>query len=275
MTPNIYENSAALYDMGNDRAYIAADIQFYLTTIAPDDSVLEVGCGTGRVTIPLAERGNTITGIDLSQTMLAEFQSKLAKNTSASRRVTLRQMDMRGFDLGQTFDWIIFPFRVFQALTSDEERLLCLASMQHHMHEESRAVLTLFNPMKAILDSWGRKNILDFERTDERTGRSIRRYQDQLWHDQKRQIIATNLRHEVYENGLLVETLVDTLELGYLYSDQCAPLFTASGLTLVNAFGSYDRQPLRADEQKEQIYILRKGEFEPHPGGNGQLAPQG
>ena len=124
------------------------------------------------------------------------------------------------------------------------------------MRDQSRAVLTLFNPMKPILDNWGKKGILDFERTDAGTGRTIRRYQDQLWHDQKRQIIATNLRHEVYDNGVLVKTLVDTFELGYLYPDQCIPLFAASGFALADAFGSYDRRPLRVDEQKEQIYIL-------------------
>lgn len=257
MSPNLYANSAALYDIGNDRTMVSADLRFYLETIRPDDSVLEVGCGTGRVAIPLAERGNAVAGIDLSETMLAQFRSKLAERPLASRRVKLHHMDMRDFNLEQTFGWIIFPFRVFQALTTNEERRRCLSSVRRHMDDNSRAVLTLFNPMTSILEGWGRKNILDFERTDERTGRTIRRYQDQLWHDQERQIIAVNMRHEVYDGARLVESLIDALELGYLYPEQCIPLFAASGLAVVDAFGAYDRRPLRPDERKEQIYVLK------------------
>ena len=117
MAPNLYENSASLYDFGNDRSQVAADIQFYLTTILTNDSVLEVGCGTGRVALALAERGNAVTGIDLSEPMLDAFKAKLSANPSIARSITLHAMDMRTFDLSRIFDWIIFPFRAFQALT--------------------------------------------------------------------------------------------------------------------------------------------------------------
>jgi ubiquinone/menaquinone biosynthesis C-methylase UbiE len=257
MHPNLYEESAAFYDMGNERPSIAADIRFYEELIAPTESVLEVGCGTGRVALTLAERGNQVTGIDLSPHMLKELCYKIAGRPSVSHRLTLSQADMRAFDLGRTFDWIIFPFRVFQALTTDEDRRLCLDSVRRHMHEGSSAVVTMFNPDATILDGWGRKDVLDFEGADT-TGRTVRRYQDQLWHDAQRQVIAATTRYEVYEEGALRRTHRDELELGYLYPEQCGPLFAASGLAVAEAFGGYDRRPLVADERLEQIYILSK-----------------
>ena len=258
MPPNLYEHTASLYDMGNERPSLAADLQFYLALIPLAAGVLEVGCGTGRVALTLAKRGNSVTGIDRSPSMLREFRSKLAGLPSASGRLSLGEMDMRAFDLGRTFDWVIFPFRVFQALTNDADRRLCLGAVRRHLHEGSRAVLTLFDPMKSILDDWGRQDILDFEGTDEATGRTVRRYLDQDWHDSERQIIAATTRYRVYEGDTLVETLVDTLELGYLYPEQCGPLFADSGLSVIDAFGDYDRRPLSADEQREQIYVLRR-----------------
>ena len=257
MHPNLYEDSAALYDLSNERPSIAADIQFYEELIAPAESVLEVGCGTGRVALVLAERGNRVTGIDLSPHMLKELCYKIADRPSVSHHLTLSQADMRAFDLGRTFDWVIFPFRVFQALTTDEDRRLCLASVRRHMHEGSRAVVTLFNPDATILDGWGRKDVLDLELTDD-TGRTVRRYQDQLWHDAEGQVIAATTRYEVWENGTLLETHHDELELGYLYAEQCGALFASCGLAIANAFGGYDRRPLLADEGLEQIYVLGK-----------------
>ena len=260
MPPNLYEHTASLYDLGNERPSLAADIQFYLALIPPAASVLEVGCGTGRVALTLAERGNSVVGIDRSPSMLKVLRSKIAGHPPSSVRLSLGEMDMRAFDLGRTFDWVIFPFRVFQALTTDADRRLCLGAVRRHLHEGSRAVLTLFDPLQSILDDWGRQDILDLEGTDAATGRTVRRYLDQDWHDSQRQIIAATTRYRVYEGDALLETLVDNMELGYLYPEQCGPLFAACGLSVVDAFGDYDRRPLLADEQREQIYVLSRAQ---------------
>ncbi|HTB22341.1 MAG TPA: class I SAM-dependent methyltransferase [bacterium] len=263
MNPNHYETSAAFYDEGNDRPDLASDLEFYLSLIPASASVLEVGCGTGRIALPLALRGNSVTGIDLSQPMLDVFSGKLAKQPERARKVVLRRMDMKSFDLGRTFDWILFPFRVFQALGTLEERLQCLEAVRGHMSAKSRLVLTLFNPRWEALGNWGRKNLLDFERTDKKTGRTMRRYQDQLWHDPERQLIAVNLRYEVHVNGELTQTAEDSLELGYLFPEQCLGLFTSAGLGLEQAYGDYDRRPLVPEEKKEQIYVLKKAGPDP------------
>ncbi len=259
MTPNFYKNTATFYDTGNDREQIMGDLEFYSSMIPPDATVLEVGCGTGRMAIALAERGNLVTGVDLSQEMLDVFQNKLKESSSCADRISLHHMDMRQLNLGQTYDWIIFPFRVFQALTTHEDRLACLSAVSQHMTKTSKLILTLFNPKRSILDTWGKKGILDFEQVDKATGRSIRRHQDQLWHDADKQIIAARLLYEIYDNGTYVETLSDDLELGYLYPDQCNSLFAECKMQAVNRFGHYDRRALTEYEQVEQIYILKKG----------------
>jgi len=255
MDLNQYENTASLYDYGNDRP---DDLEFYSSLIPASASVLEVGCGTGRVSLFLAQRGNRVVGIDLSQTMLDVFSLKLGRSTECAKRVSFHRMDMRAFDLGQSFDWILFPFRVFQALRSTEERLQCLKSVLKHMSAESRLILTLFNPRQDALKNWGKKGVLDFEWADENSGRRVRRYHDQLWHDPERQIIALNYRFEVFEKGSPPKTACDPLELGYLYPDQCLQLFSSAGLGVVEAFGHYDRRVLVPEEKMEQIYVLAK-----------------
>ena len=258
MTANLYNNTAAFYDTDNDRAQITDDLEFYKSLIPADATLLEVGCGTGRVAIAMAERGNSVTGVDLSQEMLDVFQSKLKESYECANRISLHRMDMRHLNLNRTYDWIIFPFRVFQALTSHVDRLACLSSVSQHMTESSRLILTMFNPNKSILDGWGKKGILDFEQLDKATGRRVTRYQDQLWHDAEKQVIAARLRYEVCVNGSSVEKLSDDLELGYLYPNQCESLFEESELVTVDSYGHYDRRALTEDDRAEQIYILSK-----------------
>src|SRR4051812_27859835 len=99
----MYEYSqvvSSLYD--NVPIYAARpDVQFYVDeAVKSEGRVLEVGCGTGRVLIPTARAGVAIDGLDASEAMLAECESRVAKEPDDVRgRVTLHRGDARDFDL--------------------------------------------------------------------------------------------------------------------------------------------------------------------------------
>jgi ubiquinone/menaquinone biosynthesis C-methylase UbiE len=81
------------------------------------EPALELGCGSGRVTLAVAQAGFLITGVDLSPQMLARAEQKLADMPEETRaRVSLVQGNMTSFDLGQRFPLVIIPFRPFQHL---------------------------------------------------------------------------------------------------------------------------------------------------------------
>src|SRR4029450_6069466 len=87
-------------------------------------SMLEVGCGTGRVLISVARAGVEIVGLDLSQHMLAVCRRKLELESPAGKpRWQLVSGDMRDFDLRRAFSLITLPFRPFQHLITIEEQL--------------------------------------------------------------------------------------------------------------------------------------------------------
>jgi SAM-dependent methyltransferase len=81
---NVYETIADEYDEripGNgvvDEIFTDSETDFLLGKIRSDDDVLDMGCGTGRFTIPLAERARSVTGLDMSPMMLATARKKLA-----------------------------------------------------------------------------------------------------------------------------------------------------------------------------------------------------
>lgn len=258
MQVNLYQDTAQFYDLGNARGDVAVDIPFYKAIIGPQSQVLEVGCGTGRVAIELAIHGCQVTGIDLSAQMLDEFRKKLVARPEVQDKITLYQADMTNFELGSSFDWIIFPFRVFQALITHEMWLACLSAVQRHMSERSQAVMTLFNPRSDILASWGKKGNVNFDVELPDSDKSVRRIENQILHDADAQVIVVEHLYQVYDPGGVVEEHLDRLELGYLFPDQAQELFRSSGFTIAHVYGSYDFEPLRADVKREQIYILRK-----------------
>ena len=114
------EKAARFYDLspGNPNE----DIAFYRERLpSTEASVLELGCGTGRVLIPLSESCSCIHGVDASDPMITICREKLAERGRPPSKVNVETGDITSIHLGRTFDQIIAPFRVLQNLESDEQ----------------------------------------------------------------------------------------------------------------------------------------------------------
>ena len=135
---NLYLDSAHLYDACIKRLYDDRDIPFFLSYAKPGMNILEIACGTGRISIPLAKKGASITGMDLSRPMLQVLQTKLRFEEKAVQdRIHYHEADMTDFDLNREFDLIIIPLYSFQALTTDNDRKRCLACIKNHMNRKT------------------------------------------------------------------------------------------------------------------------------------------
>jgi SAM-dependent methyltransferase len=101
--------SAAFYDTVTAADMrLAGDIDLYADLVPAGGSVLELGSGTGRIAFGLAERGHTVTGVEIAPAMLAQATAKQAElEPGVARRVTFRRGDMTSIDLKQRFDGVI------------------------------------------------------------------------------------------------------------------------------------------------------------------------
>ncbi len=111
-------------------------------------SVLELGCGTGRVLIPIAADGHPCVGLDLSDPMLAE-----ARRKADGEGVVVEWVhdDMRAFDLGRTFDLIVIAGNSLLHLHDINSLVGCLTSVRRHLAPGGRLVLDVFNPSVRLL----------------------------------------------------------------------------------------------------------------------------
>jgi SAM-dependent methyltransferase len=99
----LYTDDAELYDIAFDWD-ISEEVDWLLERLGPQcSSVLEPGCGSGRMLESLAERGLDVTGLDLSEPMLELARRRL------SGRGSLVRADMADFDLGRMFDGAVSP----------------------------------------------------------------------------------------------------------------------------------------------------------------------
>ena len=95
-----------IYDAMNDS--LVADTHFYLDEFKNENGeILELACGTGRITCALAKSGKSITGLDLSETMLAEAR---AKSTKLNLNVNWHTGNMTDFNLNKKFDVVFVGY---------------------------------------------------------------------------------------------------------------------------------------------------------------------
>lgn len=149
-TPDTLDNYADyapyydLYAAGKDE-----DVPIYMELAREADGpTLELGCGTGRVTIPLAANGCKILGLDSSASMLRTAKKKLAAEPESVRELArLVEGDMRNFELPHKFGLVIAPWFAFNYLLTNLDREGCLNSVRNHLLPGGVIALDLFVPL--------------------------------------------------------------------------------------------------------------------------------
>jgi len=124
---------AALYDYEYRRR--RADVTFYRELAKRRGGpILELGCGSGRVTLPLARDGHAVTGIDQSAGMLAKLRARVeAAPGAVGSRIRMHEGDLCTFGIGVTFPLAIAAFNVLEHLYTRGELHACLERVAAHL----------------------------------------------------------------------------------------------------------------------------------------------
>jgi len=237
------------------------DIDFFVQTAQTSGGpVLEVASGTGRVLIPIARAEVQITGFDLSPNMLQVCQRRLLAEPEGIRSmVTLKQGDMRDFDLSSTFNLVILPFRPFQLLTTVDDQLSCLASIHRHLVPGGRLVLDLFNPwLEALLQDNVGKEIGEEPEFATPDGRRVVRRHKIVGRDYTNQINHVELIYYVLHPDGREERLVHAFPMRYLFRFEAEHLLARCGFAVENIYADYDKTPYGSKYPGELIFVAKK-----------------
>jgi SAM-dependent methyltransferase len=231
-----------------------SDVVFYVEEAkAAGGSVLELGCGTGRILLPIARAGRPIVGVDSSREMLARCRQKLAAEPAAVQgRVALHERDIHDFDLGTTHALIIAPFRVVQHLTTVDDQLRFLAAVARHLAPNGRLVFDVFNPRFDKLvgaDGVEREDTPERRLPDGRTFRRTYRVANVRWVDQ-----VSEAELIYYVDG---KRYVQAFEMRWYLPAELRHLLSRAGFRVREMFGDFGRGPL-VDDAPEQIVIAER-----------------
>ena len=117
-----WDEYAPFYDWENARTLGRRDVPFWRTlALQSDGPVLELGCGTGRISIPLARAGVSLVGLDRSDAMLARARQRIKRGRLTTRARLIRG-DIRALPFpASTFPLVIAPYGVLQSLLRERD----------------------------------------------------------------------------------------------------------------------------------------------------------
>jgi ubiquinone/menaquinone biosynthesis C-methylase UbiE len=244
-----YRTTARFYDLFGSKN----DLQFYRDlALRSGPKALELGVGTGRVAISLAQAGIAVVGLDNSVHMLRAAKERLAKEPQAVRqRVTLKRGDMRSFELKQTFPFVYLPASTFDHNTTVEDRKQTLNHVYRHLEKGGIFAFDLeqVTPGKPDRSWW-----IDRKETDDgnMVVRSIftRR-------DMKRRRCNLDLFFDVYRNGQLLNRYHEYGEVAIISKDEIVKRLEDTGFEVESVYGDFDKTRYAQDSSK-LVLVTRK-----------------
>ena len=171
-----YEALASIYDVLMDDVNYDQWAEYLhqqmLKNNCPGNRLLDLGCGTGNITIPLAQKGYEITAIDLSKEMLAQAEAKTIalKQSGAPLQIDWQTQDMTALELYDAednfllFDGVIATFDAFNYITEPEALQFLLQDLSDHMNDNGILVFDIQTPYK--LKEYLGNNIYTLHRED-------------------------------------------------------------------------------------------------------------
>lgn len=226
------------------------DLEFYKKWLPKEKEarILELCCGTGRLTIPIAEAGYTITGVDITPSMLEQAK---AKATEAGLPIPFIEADIRTLNIPESYDLIFIPFNSIHHLYRNEDLFKAFDAVKRHLKEDGLFLLDCYNPnIQYVVESEkAQQEIAQYKTAD---GRDVLIKQN-MRYESSTQI--NRIEWHYYINGEFHS--VQNLDMRLYFPQELDAYLEWKGYTIIHKFGSFAEEAF-SDDSEKQIFVCRR-----------------
>lgn len=225
------------------------DLLFYKRWLpkAKGASILELCCGTGRLTIPIAKDGYDISGVDYTPSMLEQAK---AKASEAGLEIEFVEADIRALDLRKKYDFIFIPFNSIHHLYRNEDLFKAFQVVRKHLKPGGLFLLDCFNPnIQYIVEGEKEQQQIAAYTTDD--GRDILIKQT-MRYENKTQI--NRIEWHYFINGRFDS--VQNLDMRLFFPQELDAYLEWNGFKMIHKFGSFEEEAF-TDHSGKQIFVCQ------------------
>jgi SAM-dependent methyltransferase len=226
-----------------------ADLAFYKRWLPnhKDTSILELCCGTGRLTIPIAKDGYHISGVDYTSSMLDQAKMKASE---AGLDIDFIEADIRSLNLPEKYDLIFIPFNSIHHLYTNADLFKAFKVVKNHLKEGGLFLLDCFNPnIQYIVD--GEKEQKEMAEYTTPDGRAVLIKQT-MRYEPKNQI--NRIAWHYYINGTFDS--IQHLDMRMFYPQELDSYLEWNGFYILHKFGNFEEEAFN-DQSEKQIFICQ------------------
>ena len=225
-----------------------SDLQFYKKWLPKNKEaeILELCCGTGRLTIPIAKDGYSICGVDYTPSMLEQAKMKAIE---AELVIDFIEADIRMLDLQEKFDLIFIPFNSIHHLYRNEDLFKTLESVKRHLKDGGLFLFDCFNPnIQYIVEKEKGQTVIAEYKTDD--GRNV------LIKQTMRYESATQINRIEWHYSINGEFhSIQNLDMRLFFPQELDSYLKQAGFNIIHKFGDFTGEVFDNDSEK-QIYVL-------------------
>ena len=226
------------------------DLEFYQNWLPKQKNarILELCCGTGRLTIPIAKDGYNISGVDITSSMLEKAKLKASE---AGLEIDFIQADIRTLNLRQKYDLIFIPFNSIHHLYQNEDLFQALNVVKNHLKEKGMFLLDCYNPnIQYIVESRNEENEINQYTTKD--GRNVLIKQKMRYENQSQ---INRIEWNYYINDEFHST--QNLDMRLYFPQELDAYLEWNGFTIIHKFGNFKEEEFN-DSSEKQIFVCSK-----------------
>ncbi len=223
------------------------DLAFYLAEAKrARGPVLELACGTGRLTIPLKKKGVDITGLDYAAPMLERARAKAA---ASGVKIDFKSGDARKFSLGRKFKLVFIAFNSMQHFGRREELEGFFRSVKAHLVPGGRFVFDVFSPDPRYLTR-DPEEMLPVAYYDAPAGGGKVLVNETYSYDKTAQVSRIVWHYRSEKTG---KTVKKSLNLRCFFPEELQALLHYNGFRVLRRYGNFKRKPFGESSMKQVV----------------------